>query len=164
MLNNKIPTAQIKIGINYLLTNVTERFEVKTARERLIKFFKENPTELQYCGVPYERGTELTVEVIAEFNENVVCTEEFIVNDEILGERPYDEKFSNALVAMGILRDSLEFAKKDIAFLGKTDGENGVYGKTKLQSDFAEIEKAFLVQHKYMLELVKEIQKTYKMN
>lgn len=78
--------------------------------------------------------------------------------------REYNEKFSNALTALMIMQDSLANARKDIEFLGKYSKiDVQKYTKTKLKEDFAEIEKAFKTQHKYMLELTKELQKTYKM-
>ena len=76
--------------------------------------------------------------------------------------REYDPIFSNALNAVTILNDTLGMIKMDINFLGKKYGDCH-YGKTTLQSDFEKLAKAHTKQTEYMLELSKELQKTYKM-
>lgn len=163
-MSKQIPTVTIQVGVNHLLTSITEPFDVRMARERLFEYFRYNPSALTYMGEKYIRGTIIMVDIIAEFNDNVVCSEIFTLGDEILGERPYDEKFSNALTAMTIMQDCMVNAKSDIAFLNKfSKTDDTKYTKTKLKADFEELEKAFMVQHKYMLELTKELQKTYSM-
>lgn len=82
-------------------------------------------------------------------------------------EREYDEKFSGALNAIVIMNSTIDMIEKDIDHLGKRLGKNGdtfgTYGKASLKRDFEQLKKAYKKQSEYMLEMSKEIQKTYKM-
>ena len=71
--------------------------------------------------------------------------------------------FKFALNAMCILQDTISSINADINHLGCKNSDGTTYSKNKLKDDFETLEKAHKTQAKYMLELVKELQKTYKM-
>ena len=158
---NSKPQVTLEIGLNEIC-GVTEMFDVATAREKLIKYFKENSDLLSYRGVPYELDLVVKVKVIAMHNSDIVCTEEFVCSE--LKNRPYDEKFSNAINAMTIMRDTMKHIESDINYFGSKDVDGkGYYGKRRLKEDFAKLQEAHLKQSEYMLEIAKEIQKSYSM-